>query len=189
MDGEAFEAQTSPFQTPDAGNTLYHKKQIIDAEQKILRGGGDPFDAGVRQLRYIDEPIADAMGKKPGYLQLKSSNAHPSEKHLKNIRDVGFSSVEDYSDFVARNFDGIYKGSSPGRYMFVVSSERLQQLNVHTNGHSNTLVVEAMLIKDSGIFDVVSAFPCRIEYLKNKKTCFWKGRRPIICKKPQKKYR
>ncbi len=167
MDGEAFETQTSPFQTPDAGNAIYHQKQIIDAEQKILRG--DPFDAGVRQLRYIDEPIADVMGKKPGYLQLKSSNVHPSEKHLKNIRDVGFSSVEDYSDFVARNFDGIYKGSSPGRYMFAVSSERLQQLNVHTNGHSNTLVVEAMLIKDSGIFDVVSAFPCRIEYLKNKK--------------------
>ena len=167
MDGEAFETQTSPFQTPDAGNTLYHKKQIIDAEQKILRG--DPFDAGVRQLRYIDEPIADVMGKKPGYLQLKSSNVHPSEKHLKNIRDVGFSSVEDYSDFVARNFDGIYKGSSPGRYMFVVSNERLQELGVPFGSHSNTLVIEAMLIKDSGIFDIITALPKDKRYFRNKK--------------------
>ena len=167
MDGETFEAQTSPFQTPDTGNAIYHQKQIIDAEQKILRG--DPFDAGVRRLRYIDEPIAAVMGKKPGYLQLKSSNVHPSEKHLKNIRDVGFSSVEDYSDFVARNFDGIYKGSSPGRYMFAVSSERLQQLNVHTNGHSNTLVVEAMLIKDSGIFDIITAFPKSKKFFEKRK--------------------
>ena len=167
MDGEAFEAQTSPFQTPDAGNAIYHQKQIIDAEQKILRG--DPFDAGVRRLRYIDEPIAAVLGKKPGYLQLKSSNVHPSEKHLKNIRDVGFSSVEDYSDFVARNFDGIYKGSSPGRYMFVVSNERLQELGVPFGSHSNTLVIEAMLIKDSGIFDIITALPKDKRYFRNKK--------------------
>lgn len=102
-------------------------------------------------------------------MQLKTANTHPSERHLAHIRDAGFDSVEDFSDFVAQNFDSIYKSNTPGRFLFVVSNGRLKELGMAAGKHADSLVVEAMIVKDAGVFDIVSAFPEKARNLKNRK--------------------
>lgn len=165
---------TNPYDKSDIGGQIRHAEALSDATGKMIRG--DDIDDGVRRLRYIDEDVAAATGGKAGYLQLKTANVHPLEKHLKEIQSVGFDSVEDFSDFVAQNFDGVYKDSRrPGRFLFVVSSEQLDRLNVHSTNHTNSLVVEAMIVKDAGVFDIVSAFPKRTKDFKHKKNLLLNG--------------
>lgn len=165
---------TNPYDKSDIGGQIRHAEALSDATGKMIRG--DDIDDGVRRLRYIDENVAAATGGKAGYLQLKTANVHPLEKHLKEIQSVGFDGVEDFSDFVAKNFDGVYKDPRrPGRFLFVVSSERLDHLNVHSTNHTNSLVVEAMIVKDAGVFDVVSAFPKRTKDFKHKKNLLSDG--------------
>lgn len=166
--------KTNPYDKGDVGGQIRHAEALSDATGKMIRG--DDIDDGVRRLRYIDEDVAAATGGKAGYLQLKTANVHPLEKHLKEIQSVGFDGVEDFSDFVAQNFDGVYKDPRrPGRFLFVVSSEQLDRLNVHSTNHTNSLVVEAMIVKDAGVFDIVSAFPKRTKDFKHKKNLLLNG--------------
>lgn len=158
---------TNPYDKGDVGGQIRHAEALSDATGKMIRG--DDIDDGVRRLRYIDENVAAATGGKAGYLQLKTANVHPLEKHLKEIQSVGFDSVEDFSDFVAQNFDGVYKGNVPGRFLFAVSNEHLKELGVPAGKRANTLIVEAMIVKDAGVFDVVSAFPKEDRFFRNKK--------------------
>lgn len=158
---------TNPYDKGDVGGQIRHAEALSDATGKMIRG--DDIDDGVRRLRYIDENVAAATGGKAGYLQLKTANTHPSERHLAHIRDAGFDSVEDFSDFVAQNFDSIYKSNTPGRFLFVVSNGRLKELGMAAGKHADSLVVEAMIVKDAGVFDVVSAFPKRTKDFKHKK--------------------
>lgn len=158
---------TNPYDKSDIGGQIRHAEALSDATGKMIRG--DDIDDGVRRLRYIDENVAAATGGKAGYLQLKTANVHPLEKHLKEIQSVGFDSVEDFSDFVAKNFDGVYKGNVPGRFLFAVSNEHLKELGVPAGKRANTLIVEAMIVKDAGVFDVVSAFPKEDRFFRNKK--------------------
>lgn len=158
---------TNPYDKGDVGGQIRHAEALSDATGKMIRG--DDIDDGVRRLRYIDENVAAATGGKAGYLQLKTANVHPLEKHLKEIQSVGFDSVEDFSDFVAKNFDGVYKGNVPGRFLFAVSNEHLKELGVPAGKRANTLIVEAMIVKDAGVFDVVSAFPKEDRFFRNKK--------------------
>lgn len=159
--------KTNPYDKSDIGGQIRHAEALSDATGKMIRG--DDIDDGVRQLRYIDEDVAAATGGKAGYLQLKTANTHPSERHLAHIRDAGFDSVEDFSDFVAQNFDSIYKSNTPGRFLFVVSNGRLKELGMAAGKHADSLVVEAMIVKDAGVFDIVSAFPEKARNLKNRK--------------------
>lgn len=159
--------KTNPYDKGDVGGQIRHAEALSDATGKMIRG--DDIDDGVRRLRYIDEDVAAATGGKAGYLQLKTANTHPSERHLAHIRDAGFDSVEDFSDFVAQNFDSIYKSNTPGRFLFVVSNGRLKELGMAAGKHADSLVVEAMIVKDAGVFDIVSAFPEKARNLKNRK--------------------
>ncbi len=124
----------------------------------------------------------------------RRSDCRPSRKSPLPCRNPGlffyklkirFKDVEEFAGFVAAHFDGIYKGNVAGHYQFVVSNERLQDLDLPAGSHRNTLAVEALLIKDRGVFDIITVFP-RPSKFKKRKTCFRKGRRPIIYKKPQK---
>ena len=164
---------TNPYDKGDVGGQIRHAEALSDATGKMIRG--DDIDDGVRRLRYIDENVAAATGGKAGYLQLKTANTHPSERHLAHIRDAGFDSVEDFSDFVAQNFDSIYKSNTPGRFLFVVSNGRLKELGMAAGKHADSLVVEAMIVKDAGVFDVVSAFPKRTKDFKHKKNLLSDG--------------
>ena len=158
---------TNPYDKSDIGGQIRHAEALSDATGKMIRG--DDIDDGVRRLRYIDENVAAATGGKAGYLQLKTANTHPSERHLKDILAVGFKGVEEFSDFVAQNFNGVYKGNVPGRFLFAVSNEHLKELGVPAGKRANTLIVEAMIVKDAGVFDVVSAFPKEDRFFRNKK--------------------
>lgn len=159
--------KANPYYPDDIAGQAHFEQTLNDVTQKVLQG--EAVQDGVKQLRYIDETIAGVMGKKPGFIQLKAANVHPAERHLKDIQKVGFKDVEEFAGFVADHFDGIYKGNIPGRYLFSVSNERLRDLNLPAGNHSNALVVEALLIKDSGVFDIVTASPRPRKFFEKKK--------------------
>ena len=165
--------KTTPYDKGNIGGQIRYAEALSDATGKMIRG--DDIDDGVRRLRYIDEDVAAATGGKVGYFQLKTANTHPSERHLKDILAVGFKGGEEFSDFVAQNFDGVYKGNVPGRFLFAVSADRLKELGVPASKRANTLIVEAMIVKDAGVFDVVSAFPKEDRFFRNKKNLLLNG--------------
>ena len=107
----------------------------------------------------------------------RRSDCRPSRKSPLPCRNPGlffyklkirFKDVEEFAGFVAAHFDGIYKGNVAGHYQFVVSNERLQDLDLPAGSHRNTLAVEALLIKDRGVFDIITVFPRPSKFKKKK---------------------
>lgn len=124
----------------------------------------------------------------------RRSDCRPSRKSPLPCRNPGlffyklkirFKDVEEFAGFVAAHFDGIYKGNVAGHYQFVVSNERLQDLDLPAGSHRNTLAVEALLIKDRGVFDIITVFP-RPSKFKKEKPAFGKGAVQSFTRNPKK---
>ena len=82
---------------------------------------------------------------------------HIHLKHGKQIKEAGYSSIEEFVELVAKNYNQIRKGSRPDRDTYL--------LEVHEK-HNNTLFVE--LSKDGSYWNVNSAGIFREAYSRNK---------------------
>ncbi len=82
---------------------------------------------------------------------------HIHLKHGKQIKEAGYSSIEEFVELVAKNYNQIRKGSRPDRdtYLLEVNEK-----------HNNTLFVE--LSKDGSYWNVNSAGIFREAYSRNK---------------------
>ncbi len=83
---------------------------------------------------------------------------HIEASHGAQIRGLGFGSVEEFVEAVARNYDSVKKGSRRGG--------RQTYLLEHTDAHNNTLFVE--LSDDGSYWNVNSAGVFRKGYSENK---------------------
>ena len=159
---------SNPYEKSDVVGEGIHERDLETAKQQILEG--EPVQDSVKVLTYIDEGTAAVIGKRPGVLQLKEANTHPSERHLAQIQSVGFKGVEDFSEFVAQNYDAVYRDlKNPGRFLFVVSNEKLKKLGKEAGKHTDCLVAETLIIEKAGIYDIVSALPKKEKDLKQKR--------------------
>ena len=107
--------------------------------------------------------ITDEHGIPPAPIRLSVGNEHYGKTHIENrhgkqIRGNGFQSVEEFVQFVCRNFDCIKEGN-PGSYL----------LEVHDR-HSNTLFIS--LSNDQGYWKTISGGVFNLRYSKNKKKIY-----------------
>ena len=122
------------------------------------------IDAGViakvKRDVFVDDKVAEKLGVKAGPLRLTEERRSHVQDHIKQIQKAGFKTVDDYIDYVSKNYDAVYNDPKiQDRFWFAVTE----------NGkHNNAMVVEAVIDKETGFFDVITAFPRRKSEFKDK---------------------
>ena len=116
--------------------------------------------AKVKRDVFVDDKVAEKLGVKSGSLRLTEERRAHIEKHLGQIQKEGFHTVDDYIDYVSRNYDAVYKDPRTAeRFWFTVTEN---------GAHNNAMVVEALRNEKTGVFEVISAFPRRKDAFKGK---------------------
>lgn len=122
------------------------------------------IDAGVmakaKRDVFITDEVAGKLGVQAAPLRLTEERRAHVQDHIKQIQNAGFKTVDDYIDYVSRNYDAVYNDpKTQNRFWFAVTE---------SGKHNNAMVVEAVIDKETGFFDVITAFPRRKSEFKDK---------------------
>ncbi|MBF0487284.1 MAG: flippase [Nitrospirae bacterium] len=141
-------------------------------EKDFVKASDGTYDFG-----RIDKEVADAIGGKEAPVRLQIGK-HDYEKdagygkthidiaHLREIKDAGFNSVEDYIEYIGKNYNTIYPNKK-GRLILAVS-----------NGLAKTAAIELRPDGKGDFYGITTAYPMSYEALKKLKKPLFE-RRPL----------
>lgn len=163
----------------------YERHVATGAVVTIKQKGAAPAEAPARKpvrapngtynFGEIPQEIAKQIGKPAAKIRLLHGDhtgphkgyglKHINAEHGKEIAEAGFTSAEEFVQYVATNFNAIYKGKK-GRLALVVEGPPQQ-----------VAIIEVRRSNNGGFYSVFTAYPPK--NIKFTGIALWKGRQPF----------